>query len=84
MPSRMLCNDIKREGANPSPGLVSGLSYYVPLHNIRYGIYCGSIHEYWYIVFLVQFASLKLTLSGHLITLFSHQRPEIVVVQKFE
>ena len=38
MPSRMLCNDIKREGANPSPGLVSGLSYYVPLHNIRYGI----------------------------------------------
>jgi hypothetical protein len=34
----MLCNDIKREGANPSPGLVSGLSYYVPLHNIRYGI----------------------------------------------
>jgi hypothetical protein len=41
----MLCNDIKREGANPSPGLVSGLSYYVPLHNIRYGILGGALEK---------------------------------------
>lgn len=39
----MLCNDIKREGAKPSPGLVSGLFCYVPLHNIRYGINGGGI-----------------------------------------
>ncbi len=38
MPYRMLCNDVKREGAKPSPDLVSGLFCFLPLHNIRYGI----------------------------------------------
>jgi hypothetical protein len=39
MPYRMLCNDVKREGAKPCPDLVSGLFCYMPFHNIRYGIY---------------------------------------------
>ena len=30
--------DVQREDAKPSPDLASGLSCYVPLHNIRYGI----------------------------------------------
>jgi len=34
----MLCNERKREGAQASPDLVSGLCCSVPLHNIRYGI----------------------------------------------
>jgi hypothetical protein len=38
MPYRMLCNVIKREGADPSPDLVFRLFCYVPLHNIRYDI----------------------------------------------
>lgn len=38
MPYRMLCNDVQREGAEASPGIAFGLYYYVPLHNIRYGI----------------------------------------------
>ena len=37
MPYRMLCNDVQREGAKPSPDLAFGLFCYVPLHNIRYG-----------------------------------------------
>jgi hypothetical protein len=43
MPYRMLCNDVKREGAKPSPDLVSGLFCFLPLHNIRYGITGGGI-----------------------------------------
>ena len=38
MPYRIVCNGVEREGAKPSPDLVSGLSCNVPLHNIRYGI----------------------------------------------
>jgi hypothetical protein len=38
MPYRLLCNDVQREGAKPRPDLASGLFYYVPLHNIWYGI----------------------------------------------
>ena len=39
MPSRILCNSVKREVVKASPGLASGLFYYVPLHKIRYGIH---------------------------------------------
>ena len=38
MPYRMVCNDVEREGAKPSPELVPRLFCYVPLHTIRYGI----------------------------------------------
>jgi hypothetical protein len=38
MPSRFLCNGVKREGVKASPDLASELFYYVPLHKIRYGI----------------------------------------------
>jgi len=39
MPYRILCNSVKREVVKASPGLASGLFYYVPLHKIRYGIH---------------------------------------------
>ena len=39
MPYRILCNGVKREGVKVSPDLASGLFCYVPLHNIRDGIY---------------------------------------------
>jgi hypothetical protein len=38
MPSRMLCNDVQREGTKHSPDLASRLFCYVPLHKIWYGI----------------------------------------------
>lgn len=41
MPYRLLCDDVQREGAKPSPDLAFGLFYYVPLHNIWYGIEVG-------------------------------------------
>jgi len=39
----LLCNDVEREGAKPSPELVSELFCYMPLHNIEYGIRLTSI-----------------------------------------
>ncbi len=39
MPYRILCNVVKREGVKVSPDLASGLSSYLPLHKIRYGIH---------------------------------------------
>jgi hypothetical protein len=38
MPSRFLCNAVRREDAKPSPDLASRLFFCVPLHNICYGI----------------------------------------------
>ena len=38
MPYQMLCNDVQREGGEPSPDLASELFCYSPLHNIWYGI----------------------------------------------
>jgi hypothetical protein len=38
IPYRLLCDDVQREGAKPSPDLASRLFCYVPLHNNRYGI----------------------------------------------
>jgi hypothetical protein len=35
MPYRLLCNEVQPEGTKPSPYQVSGLSCYVPFHNIR-------------------------------------------------
>jgi len=32
------CGTKQREGATPSPDEACGLFYYVPLHNIRYGV----------------------------------------------
>src|SRR6266566_10107647 len=37
-PYRLLCNDVQREDAKPSPDLASWLYSNVPLHKIRYGI----------------------------------------------
>jgi hypothetical protein len=38
MSYQMLCKDVQRERAKPSPDQAFGLFCYVPLHNIRYGI----------------------------------------------
>ncbi len=43
-PYRLLCNDVQREDAKPSPDLASWLYSNVPLHKIRYGIHFCSIH----------------------------------------
>jgi hypothetical protein len=38
MPYQMLCNDVQREGGEPSPDLASWLFCCSLLHNIWYGI----------------------------------------------
>ncbi len=38
MPYRILCNDVRGEGAKSSKDLTSGLFRYMPLQKIRYGI----------------------------------------------
>jgi hypothetical protein len=38
MPSRILCNGVKREGVKDSTDLASGLFCNSPLHNFRYSI----------------------------------------------
>src|SRR6266699_4530223 len=43
-PYRLLCNDVQREDAKPSPDLASWLYSNVPLHKIRYGILNNTPH----------------------------------------
>ena len=38
MPYRVLCNDMQREGVQPSPDLAFGLCCYVLFHNSWYGL----------------------------------------------